>query len=331
MRPAVQSGMTLRCDLCPKYCLIEPGQSGDCRVRVNIDGTLHAVTYGFPVAVHVDPVEKKPLNHFLPGSEIFSIATAGCNLHCKNCQNWEISQLNPEDSVASPLPPEKIAAVAKQYDCRSIAYTYTEPIVYYEYAFDCCVRAHGAGLRNVMVTAGYINPKPLRELYRHVDAANIDLKAMTDRFYRDVCGATLKPVLNTLVTAKSLGVLVEVTNLLIPSLNDTDGDIRKLCRWVRENLGRETPVHFSRFHPQHKMRHLPPTPPATLARAKAIALAEGLKHIYVGNILMKGASDTVCPSCGRVVVRRTGYHVHANRLRDGRCPDCRTEVYGVWN
>lgn len=317
--------------MCPKYCLIKPGQSGDCRVRVNIDGKLCAVTYGFPVAVHVDPIEKKPLNHFLPGSSIFSIATVGCNLHCKNCQNWEISQRNPTDSSATLLPPAKIPAVAKRYRCRSVAYTYTDPVVFYEYTLDACIEAHEAGLKNALVTAGYMNKDPCRELYGHVDAANIDLKSISDRFYIDVCGGTLRPVLDTLATAKSMGVLVEVTNLLIPTLNDGDDDIRGLCRWIKENLGWETPLHFSRFFPHYQMRHLPPTPAETLNRAKEIALATGLKHIYVGNILMKGAADTSCPSCDTSVVRRVGYRILDNRLVNGKCPQCKTEVYGKWN
>ena len=322
--------MNVQCEICPKLCVIGPGQSGDCRIRVNIDGKLCAVTYGFPSAVHVDPVEKKPLNHFLPGTSILSLATVGCNLHCKNCQNWDISQRNPEDATASHLPPERLPALARQYGCLSVAYTYTDPIVYYEYALDSAVRVREAGLRNVLVTAGYINDAPLRELCRYVDAANIDLKSMSDRFYIDVCGATLKPVLNTLVTAKSLGVLVEVTNLLIPELNDADGDIEALCRWVAENLGRETPLHFSRFHPQHRMRHVPPTPAATLGRARQIAHAAGMHYVYIGNILVKDAGDTRCPSCDAVVLRRRGYTVVLDNLVAGRCRNCNTEVYGVW-
>ena len=322
--------MNVKCELCPKFCVIGPGQSGDCRIRVNVDGRLRAVTYGYPSAVHVDPVEKKPLNHFLPGSSIFSVATVGCNLHCKNCQNWDISQRNPEDASGVDLPPEQIPAMARQHGCLSVAYTYTEPLAYYEYTFDSCVKVCEAGLRNVLVTAGYVNEPPLRELCRYVHAANVDLKAMSDKFYIDVCGGTLKPVLNTLVVAKSLGVLVEVTNLVIPGLNDTDDEITSLCRWVCANLGRETPLHFSRFHPQYRMRHLPATPASTLDRARRIAQAEGLHFVYIGNILAKDASTTRCPSCGHDVVRRTGYTVRKNDLRAGRCPKCETEIHGVW-
>ena len=322
--------MKVRCEICPKLCLIGPGQSGDCRIRVNLDGTLRAVTYGYPSAVNVDPVEKKPLNHFLPGSSTFSIATVGCNLHCKNCQNWEISQQNPEDATATELPPEAIPALAQRYGCRSVSYTYTDPVVYYEYALDSCIQSHNAGLKNILVTAGYINEKPMRELYRHVDAAHIDLKSMSEAFYRDVCGATLKPVLSCLVGAKSLGVLVEVTHLLIPTLNDADEDVRALCRWLKENMGRETPLHILRFFPQHRMQHLPPTPATTLRRARDIAREAGLDFVYVGNILEEDAANTFCPSCRALLVERRGYTVLRNDVTEGRCPKCRTEIYGLW-
>jgi len=323
--------MTVRCEICPKYCVIRPGESGDCRIRVNVDGKLLAVTYGFPSAVHVDPIEKKPLNHFLPGSFSLSIATVGCNLHCKNCQNWDISQRNPEDASAAFLPPGAIPALAERNGCRSVSYTYTDPVVYYEYALDSCEACRKAGLKNVLVTAGYINEKPMRELYRLVDATNIDLKSMSEAFYRDVCGGTLKPVLNCLVGAKSMGVLVEVTSLLIPGMNDSDEELTSLCRWVRENMGWETPLHFSRFFPSYRMRHLPPTPERTLKRARDIALAAGLKYVYVGNIMVPGAGDTLCPSCGKAVVSRAGYSILKNTVSGGYCPDCGEEVYGVWN
>src|ERR1035437_2251484 len=252
--------MVIQCDLCPKYCVMKPGESGDCRVRVNIDGRLRAVTYGFPSAVHVDPIEKKPLNHFLPGTSIFSIATVGCNLHCLNCQNWEISQQNPEEAVAFPLAPADVVAQAKRQSCVSVAYTYTDPSVYYEYTLDSCILAREAGLRNVLVTAGYLNEPPLRELCKFVDAATIDLKAMSDRFYREICGATLAPVLNYFVVSKAMGVHVEASNLLIPTLNDKDEEIEALCRWIKENLGRENPLPFLFLFFLHS--HCRPPPPA---------------------------------------------------------------------
>ncbi|NOX54603.1 MAG: AmmeMemoRadiSam system radical SAM enzyme [Planctomycetes bacterium] len=322
--------MRVQCELCPKGCVIEPGQSGECRIRVNVDGKLLAVTYGHPCAVHVDPVEKKPLFHFLPGTGILSIATVGCNLHCKNCQNWEISQANPEETPAVELLPDQIPALAKKYDCLSAAYTYTEPMVFYEYALDSCIRAKEAGLRNALVTAGYINEKPLRRLCQFVDAANIDLKALSDRFYRDICRATLKPVLNALVVSKAMGVEVEVTNLIIPTLNDSDDMLRALSRWIVRNLGRETPLHFSRFFPHYQMRNLPPTPAETLDRAKQIAESEGLHFVYIGNITRPKAGDTFCPGCGQRLVHRYGYLVLENRIREGKCPDCNTSIYGLW-
>jgi len=322
--------MDVQCELCPKACVIAPGQSGECRIRVNVDGKLVAVTFGHPCAVHVDPVEKKPLFHFLPGTGILSIATVGCNLHCKNCQNWEISQQNPENVKARRLSPDEISALAKRCGCRSIAYTYTDPIVFYEYTLDSCIKGRESGLRNVLVTAGYINDAPMRKLCRYVDAANIDLKALSETFYRDICGGTLKPVLDTLVLAKSLGVLVEVTNLIIPTLNDSDEQIRELCKWIVGNLGRETPLHFSRFFPHYKMKNLPATPAAALDRAREIASAEGIYHVYIGNILRPDAQNTSCHGCGKLLVERRGYKVVQNNIVSGRCPACRETVYGIW-
>ena len=322
--------MDVQCELCPKACVIRPGQSGECRIRVNVDGKLLAVTYGHPCAVHVDPVEKKPLFHFLPGTGILSIATVGCNLHCKNCQNWQISQANPEQTEAADLLTIDVPHLATRMNCRAVAYTYTEPLVYYEYTLDSCRQVREAGLRNVLVTAGYVNEAPLRRLCEYVDAANIDLKSMSDRFYRDVCGASLAPVLNTLAVSKALGVLVEVTNLVIPTLNDSDEDLGELCRWIAENLGKETPIHFSRFFPQHQMRNLPPTPAETLDRAKRIAQSEGLYHVYVGNIMRPDAENTDCQACGHRLVTRNRYTILQNDIRSGRCPECGSEVYGIW-
>ncbi len=321
---------TVQCQLCPKRCVIAPGESGECRIRVNTDGVLRAVTYGYPSAVHVDPVEKKPLYHFLPGSHIFSIATVGCNLHCKNCQNWELSQCNPEDAAAVWMPPEEVVRLAQEAECSSVAFTYSDPIVWYEYMLDTARAAQAAGLRTVWVTAGYINQDPLRALCRHLDAANIDIKAFSDRFYRDVCDATLQPVLDAVITAKSMGVMVEITNLVIPTLNDSDEDFQGLCGWILEYLGAETPVHFSRFHPQHRMRHIPPTPDTTLNRARDLAMAAGLRHVYIGNLLVPESGNTYCPGCERMLVKRVGYRVMKNELTGGVCPHCNTEVYGLW-
>jgi len=322
----------VQCELCPKLCLIEPGQSGECRVRINIDGVLRTVVYGYPCSIHIDPVEKKPLFHFLPGSSVLSVATVGCNLHCKNCQNWEISQANPEDGnvPAYNCPPERLVAEANKYQCPSIAYTYTDPIVYYEYTYDSAKLAHEAGIRNILVTAGYVNEEPWKKLLEHVDAANIDLKAITEDFYREVCSATLKPVQNALILAKASEILVEVTNLIIPTLNDEPEQMRELSRWVKMNLGADTPLHFSGFYPRYKMRNLPATSLRTLETARKIAMSEGLNYVYVGNVASKEGQNTYCPGCKKLLIERSGYTILKNRLRFGRCPDCSKEIYGVW-
>ena len=322
--------MNVQCELCPKICIIEPGQSGECRVRINIDGVLRTVVYGFPCSVNIDPVEKKPLFHFLPGTAILSVATVGCNLHCRNCQNWEISQANPEDVEVSSYPPEKLVKLAKYYRCLSLAYTYSDPIIFYEYTYDTAKLAKQENIRSVLVTAGYINQQPWKSLLKYIDAANIDLKGMTDDFYRRVCSATLKPVQNALIAAKAAGILVEVTNLIIPTLNDEPGQIRQLAHWVKTNLGAETPLHFSRFFPQYKMRHLPPTSEKTLDMAREIAISEGLDYVYIGNISSEQGQNTYCPSCKVLLIERAGYTILQNRLKDGRCLDCGKEIYGVW-
>ena len=322
--------MIVQCELCPKECIIKPGQSGECRVRVNLDGSLRTVVYGHPCARNIDPVEKKPLYHFLPGTSIYSIATVGCNLHCRNCQNWSISQANPEDSLAEEYSPAQLVRLARARRCRSLAFTYTDPIIYYEYTFDTAVLAHQQGLRNVLVTAGYINPQPWQELLRHIDAANIDLKSIRDSFYRDICYATLKPVQNALVLAKTMGVLVEVTNLIIPTLNDSDADLTELIRWVRDNLGRDTPLHFSVFRPLYRLRNLPPTPDETMERARQIAISEGMNYVYIGNILSPRGQNTYCGKCGAELIVRRGYRIIKMALVDGICPDCSHKIHGVW-
>ncbi|HOJ32214.1 MAG TPA: AmmeMemoRadiSam system radical SAM enzyme [Candidatus Hydrogenedentes bacterium] len=322
---------TVQCELCPKNCRIAPGQSGECRIRVNLNGKLTAVTYGHPCAIHVDPMEKKPMFHFLPGTSILSLATVGCNLHCKNCQNWEISQQNPELVEADTLLPQDIPKLANQFNCKSVAYTYTDPVVYYEYALDGCIATREAGLKNVLVTAGYANKEPWQRLCACADGANIDLKSISDRFYREVCEATLAPIQRALIDAKSAGVIVEVTNLVIPTLNDGDDEITGLCRWIVENLGKETPLHFSRFHPAYRMLHLPPTPESTLTRAREIAKAEGLFFVYVGNIEITHGSDTFCPKCNELLIERRIFTVLQNKIREGKCPKCGERIYGQWN
>ncbi len=322
--------MKVQCQLCPKQCLIQPGQSGECRVRVNIDGQLQTVVYGYPCSIHIDPIEKKPFFHFLPATQTLSLATVGCNLHCKNCQNWEISQANPEDSQAYFCPPEKLVALAKSNNCPSLSYTYTDPVVYYEYALDSSKLAKVSGLRNTLVTAGYINKEPLKQLLKFVDAARIDLKSMSEDFYRDICSATLKPVLDSLVLTKSSGVHLEVINLVIPTLNDSPEQIRTLVRWVKSNLGADTPLHFSQFYPQYKMQYLPPTSAETLDTARRTAAAEGMQYVYIGNITSKEGQNTYCPGCKTLLIERSGFTVLKNQLKNGTCPSCGKEIYGVW-
>ncbi len=321
---------TVVCELCPRGCELAPGARGSCRIRVNQGGRLIATTYGFPCSIHVDPVEKKPLFHFLPGSGALSIATAGCTLHCLNCQNWEISQSNPEDVPAMALPPDELPGLAQRSGCASIAYTYTDPAAYFEYALDGCRAARAAGVKNLLVTAAYLKPAPMRELCRAADAANIDLKFMSDELYRRVCDGALKPVLDALVIARETGLELEITNLVIPTLNDRDEDFVAVARWVRDHLGAETPLHFSGFYPQHRLQHLPPTPADTLIRARDAARAEALRFVYVGNVAVPGGEDTLCPGCGRTLIRRQGFRVLENRLRVGACPDCAAAVKGVW-
>jgi pyruvate formate lyase activating enzyme len=322
--------LKVQCQLCPKRCLIEQGQSGECRVRINIDGVLRTVVYGFPCSLHIDPIEKKPFFHFLPGTKTFSLATVGCNLHCKNCQNWEISQVNPEDSEAMFCPPDKLVELTKNYNCPSLSYTYTDPVVFYEYTYDTAKLARVADIRNTLITAGYINQEPWKKLLEYVDAARIDLKSISDDFYRQVCSGTLKPVLDTLVSTKARGVHLEVINLVIPTLNDKPEQIRKLVQWVKANLGSDTPLHFSQFYPQYKMRHLPPTSAETLDTARQIAMSEGMQYVYIGNIASKEGQNTYCPGCKELLIERSSFTMLKNQIKGGCCPKCNKEIYGVW-
>jgi pyruvate formate lyase activating enzyme len=303
---------------------------GDCRVRKNRDGEIVCITYAAPCSLNIDPIEKKPLYHFLPGSSVLSIATAGCNLHCKQCQNWQISQVESAVSPVSKVLPDEVVQLARKHKSPAIAYTYTEPLVSYEYTFDCCKAAAEAGIKNILVTAAYINPEPLRRICRYVDAANVDLKSFSDTFYRDICDARLKPVLKALTVMKECGVMLEITNLIIPTLNDSEEETRRLCGWVVENLGVETPLHFSRFFPQNQLMHLPPTPPETILRAREIALEVGLHFVYVGNMHCDEGESTLCPGCGTLLVERSGYTVRRNGLENGRCPECHMAVNGIW-
>lgn len=323
---------TVKCVLCPRRCILSSGQRGFCRARKNIGGTLYTLTYGQPVALHVDPIEKKPFAHVYPGTKSFSIATAGCNLRCKFCQNWEISQLDPEKAVVDYVPAEKIVQMAKKAGCETIAFTYTEPTIFYEYMLDVAKLAKDEFIPCVMHSAGFINEEPLRQLAKYLIAANIDLKGFNEKFYASFCEGQLESVLNTLKILDEEGVWIEVTNLIIPGVNDSDEELTKLCRWIKENLGEETPVHFSRFFPMYRLTDLSPTPIKTLYRARDIAKKEGLKFIYIGNVpISAGGEDTFCPHCGKLLIKRLGYTVIGNNLKDGRCKFCDTKIPGVWD
>jgi len=320
----------IRCQICPNECTLGEGELSDCRNRRVYNGKLYTIAYGNPCSIHVDPIEKKPLYHFLPGSSAFSIATAGCNLACLNCQNWTISQVSPEETRNYDLMPGQVIEQAKKYACSSIAYTYSEPTSFYEYLIDTGKLAREAGIRNVIVSNGYVNREPLVNLCKYIDAANIDLKAMDDAIYVKLTAGKLEPVLNSLKTLKDEGVWLEITNLVVPSWTDDMEMIRRMCGWLAENGFESTPLHFSRFHPQYKLQRLPYTPLNTLESAKKIADSEGLKHVYIGNVPGSGATDTYCPGCHKVLVDRSGYRIDQLHISEGRCDFCNTEIPGVW-
>jgi len=320
----------VQCRLCPNFCMLSDGQRGFCRVREPVKNKLYTLVYELVCAMHVDPIEKKPLFHVLPGSKSFSIATAGCNSRCKYCQNWTISQRTPEETVNRRLSTVDLVKAAGMNGCASIAYTYTEPIVFYEYVVDASEKAGKAGILNIIVTGGKINQEPLKHLTGYIDAANVDLKGFNDDYLREVCAQRLETILAAIVTLKKRGVWVELTNLIVPTLNDNMEDIRRMARWIKTELGPDVPLHFSRFWPQYKLRALYPTPLATLKRAREIALGEGLHYVYVGNVPEVDTESTVCPGCGKLVIKRIGYRILDNNIVDGACGYCGYRIAGIW-
>ena len=323
----------VQCDVCPRACRLHEGQRGLCFIRARAGDQVVLTSYGRSSGFCLDPVEKKPLNHFLPGSSVLSFGTAGCNLACRFCQNWDISKSRETDTLADAAAPEVLAAAAEALGARSVAFTYNDPTIFLEYAADVADACHRRGVKAIAVSAGYIEPAARRELYAHMDAANIDLKAFTEDFYHRVCAGHLGPVLDTLVYLRQqTNVWVEITTLLIPGRNDGDAEIDAETRWIAEHLGVDVPLHFTAFHPDYKMRDVPPTPPATLTRAWRIALGNGLQHVYTGNVHDPDGGTTRCPGCAAAVIVRDWYAIRSYRLTDdGRCAGCGTRLPGVYD
>jgi pyruvate formate lyase activating enzyme len=320
---------TVICRLCPHQCRVADRGRGTCGVRENRGGTYATLVYGQPSAVHVDPIEKKPLFHYFPGSQALSLATAGCNFSCRFCQNWEISQRRPEEVQTIELMPEAAIRLARRENCRSVAHTYNEPVISFEYVRDCAASGREQGVPNVMISNGFIAKEPMRELCRFLGAVKIDLKAFSETFYREQCAGSLKPVLDTLLTVRAEKTWLEVVVLLIPGLNDSRRETEAMCRWLARELGPDVPVHFSRFAPTYMLKNVPPTPPATLHEARRIALDAGIRFCYVGNLL-SDAEHTYCPSCGKVLLRRLMYSVENEGLKGNRCKFCQMEIPGVF-
>jgi pyruvate formate lyase activating enzyme len=327
---AIEDGARIQCDLCPRDCKLHAGQRGACFVRMNQEGSMQLTTWGRSSGFCIDPVEKKPLNHFYPGSSILSFGTAGCNLACKFCQNWDISKSRDMDRLMDSATPEMIAAAAVRYGARSVAYTYNDPVVFAEYAIDTAAACRARGIFNVAVTAGYIHAEPRREFFSAMDATNVDLKGFTDAFYLKQCGAHLQPVLDTLAWIHhESGCWLEITTLLIPGLNDSDEELKSLTAWVARELGPDVPLHFTAFHPDWKMENIPPTPTATLQRARRIGLDSGLHHVYTGNVHDANGGTTSCPHCNKALIVRDWYEIRSYELAaDGCCPGCGTVLAG---
>jgi pyruvate formate lyase activating enzyme len=321
----------VQCEKCPHACFLAPNETGFCRNRLNYNGKLYTIAYGNPCAVHIDPVEKKPLFHFLPATRAFSIAVAGCNLRCLNCQNWEISQFSPKETTNVDLPPEKVVEQCGENHCESIAYTYSEPTTFYEYAFDTAVIARKAGIKNIWKSSGYINETPLRRLCRVLDAANIDLKGFDNDVYLKLNGVRLEPVLRTLKIFKEENVWLEITNLVVPTWTDNLDTIKKMCEWLAKNGLADSPLHFSRFTPLYKLNQLPLTPVSTLDKAREIAVGAGLRYVYIGNVPGHTAENTFCPKCHKIIIERKGFSILNNFIVKNHCKFCGEIIPGVWS
>jgi pyruvate formate lyase activating enzyme len=322
--------LKIQCQICPKECEIADLERGYCGNKENRKGTYYSLVYGQACAAHIDPIEKKPLFHYLPSTSAFSVAAAGCNFECKFCQNWRIAQYRPEQVDSFSLSPQEIVSLAQQKRCPTIAFTYTEPVVYYEYMYDTAKYARSTGIGSVMISNGYIKEEPLIQLCKQLNGVKVDLKSFSEKFYKEYCSGELKPVLATLKRLQRIGIWYELVVLIIPTLNDSDLEIRTMCEWIKSELGVDVPIHFSRFHPMYKIKNLPSTPVKTLETAHAIACDVGLHYVYLGNVPGHKAESTYCPGCGKVLIERVGYHIVRNVIKGGACPFCKQNIPGVW-
>lgn len=320
-----------KCLLCPRECHVADVERGYCGVRENQGGEYYTLVYGPLCSANVDPIEKKPLFHYVPASAAFSVATAGCNMECKFCQNWQISQFRPEQVESTPVSPDRLVAACKGRNCPTIAYTYSEPIVFYEYMHDTAALARRQGIGSVMISNGYILEKPLRQLCRQLTGVKVDFKAFSDKFYSEVCSGELKPVLRTLEVLKDIGIWFELVILIIPTLNDSPDEIERMSKWVLDKLGPDVPMHFTRFQPTYRLTNLPQTPVSTIERCRKIAMDAGVHYVYAGNVPTHPGENTYCHKCKEELIRRVGFRVSANRVKDGKCPKCAAPIPGVWS
>ncbi len=320
----------IECELCPRHCYITDMERGYCGVRENRNDIYYTLIYGLPCAINIDPIEKKPLFHFYPGTNALSLATAGCNVNCKFCQNWDISQSRPEQTNNIDMPPKNIIDIARQQKVPAIAYTYSEPVIFYEYMYDIAELGHEKSVKSVMISNGYIEEKPLANLLPHLDAIKIDLKSIKEDYYKNIVKGDLNPVLDRLIQIKKSGVWLEIVFLVVPTLNDSENEFKELARWIKKYLGVDTPIHFSRFHPQYLLKNLPITPEKTLQKAYDISKAEGLEYVYLGNLPGHKAESTFCPGCGEILIERRGYNIYQNNMIGNLCKSCDREIPGLF-
>lgn len=320
----------VQCHLCPKKCVIKPDKFGNCNARKNIKGKLYSLVYGNLCSIAIDPIEKKPLFHFMPNQQVFSIGTTGCNLHCKFCQNWTTSQIKPNTKTKKSTP-KQVVKEAIDSGCGIIAYTYNEPIIFYEFVLETAKLAKKKGIKNVIVCNGFINEEPLKELLPYLDAANIDIKSFEDKFYREICDAWLEPILNTIKTIHKSNTFLEITNLIIPKLNDDTKKIDEMCKWIYSNLGNNVPLHFSAFYSCYKMTDIPLTPAETLLKAKKIAEKNKINYVYIGNLRLEDQSNTYCPKCKKLLIERAQFNISQNNISNGKCKFCNYAIKGVWS